>query len=44
MKRTDLDGLGESPGERFMKEDEDGMRGRVSFAWAKSEERVGSLG
>lgn len=44
MKRTDLEGLGESPAERFMNEDEDGMRGRMSLALAKSEERAGSLG
>ena len=45
VKRTDFEGFGESlVVERFMNEEDEGMRGRVSFAWAKSEERAGSLG
>lgn len=43
MKRTDLDGFGESPG-RFRKEEDEGFRGRRSLAWAKSAARAGSLG
>ena len=41
---TDLSGLGESAAERFRKEDDDGFRGRIFFAAAKSGERAGSLG
>ena len=44
MNLTDLSGLGESVGERLRKEDEDGFRGRIFLAAAKSEERAGWLG
>lgn len=43
VKRTDLEGLGELPSARLKDEDE-GMRGRGSFARAKAGERVGSFG
>lgn len=44
MNLTDLSGLGESAAERLRKEDEDGFRGRIFFAAAKSGERAGLLG
>lgn len=44
MKRTDLDGFGESAPGRFSNEDEEGFRGRRSSAWAKSAARAGSFG
>ena len=44
MNLTDLSGLGESAAERLRKEDEEGFRGRIFLAAAKSGDRVGSLG
>lgn len=44
MNLTDLSGLGESVGERFRKDDDEGFRGRIFLAAAKSGERAGSLG
>ena len=44
VKRTDLERLGESVAERFMNEEDEGIRGRVSLAWAKSDDKAGSLG
>jgi len=44
VKRTDLEGLGESAAERLRKEEEDGIRGRGSLARAKSADRAWSLG
>ena len=44
VKRTDFERLGESAVERFMNEEDEGMRGRVFFAWAKSDDKAGSLG
>ena len=44
MNLTDLSGLDESVAERLRKEDEEGFRGRIIFAAAKSDERAGSLG
>ena len=44
MNLTDLSGLGESAGERLRKEDEEGFRGRIFLAAAKSGERDGALG
>ena len=44
MKRTDLDGLGELLAERLRKDEDEGFRGRVSFARAKSGDKVESLG
>ncbi len=44
MKRTDLDGFGESAAERLRNEDEEGTRGRESLAWAKSADKARVLG
>ena len=41
---TDLEGFGEEVFGERLKDEEEGIRGRVSCAWAKSEERDGSLG
>ena len=43
-KRTDLEGVGEDVFGERRNEEAEGIRGRVSFAWAKDEERDGSLG
>ena len=44
MKRTDLDGLGESAAERLRNEEDDGLRGLTFLARAKSGDKAGSLG
>ena len=44
MKRTDLDGLGDSLLERLRKDEEEGFRGRGSLARAKSGDKAVLLG